>query len=103
MVVCFGALDDLDIYRVQDYMTEAGWSLNTLQHPASLHICVTLNVVPHVDMFLRDVKKAVERVREEGSAGKTKGTAGMYGLVGALPPGPIECTLNALTDLTLAP
>ena len=102
MVVCFGS-KELDIYRVQDMMSSLGWSLNSMQFPSSIHICVTLNIVPQVDHFLKDLRVAVAQVRKEGSTGRTKGTAGIYGTVGAAPAGAVEPTLKAFTDMTLAP
>ena len=79
MVVCFASSNpqELDIYRVQDYMS--GWTLNTLQSPACVHVCVTSHMVTRVDAFLQDLTKAVVRALAEGTAGKRKGTAGVYG------------------------
>jgi sphinganine-1-phosphate aldolase len=87
MVVCLGS-DEMDIYRIQDALTLAGWSLSSLQSPACIHLCVTLNVVPNIERLLRDLRKAVEQVRREGDKGSKKGTAGVYGTVGAIPKGP---------------
>ncbi|KAL7572499.1 hypothetical protein ACA910_000325 [Epithemia clementina (nom. ined.)] len=102
MVVCFGS-SEMDIYRVQDMMSKQGWTLNSMQFPAGIHICVTLNVVPQVSQFLKDLRLAVEQVRKEGSSGRQKGTAGIYGTVGAVPAGAVEPTLKAFTDMTLTP
>lgn len=43
MIVCVGPEpgEGLNIYSVADGMSKRGWSLNSLQNPASLHICVT--------------------------------------------------------------
>jgi len=114
MVVCFGAAaaseednrsqeDELCIYRVQDMMKNFGWALNAMQSPASVHICVTANVVPKVNELIRDLKVAVAQVKKEGASGRKKGTAGIYGTAGSVPAGAIEPTLRAFTDLTLAP
>jgi sphinganine-1-phosphate aldolase len=104
MVVCWGtSSDDLNIYRIYDVMSKLGWSLNSLQSPASIHVCVTLNMTGKVWAFLNDLKAATKRVRQEGKAGGEKGTAGIYGVVGVLPTGPIQCILNAFTDMTLTP
>jgi glutamate/tyrosine decarboxylase-like PLP-dependent enzyme len=40
-IVAFGS-DEVDVYRVLDAMTKRGWSLNGLQKPKAVHICVTL-------------------------------------------------------------
>ena len=102
MVVCFGS-KEFDVYRVQDMMSTKGWSLNSMQFPSSIHVCVTLNIVPHVSQLLKDLRVAVTQVRQEGSSGREKGTAGIYGTVGAVPAGAVEPTLNAFTDMALSP
>lgn len=102
VVVCI-ASDELDIYQILDCMSQAGWALNSLQNPTCIHICVTLNVAPKVDTFLRDLKLSVEQVRQIDSSSKKKGTAGVYGAVGSLPPGPVDHTLRLYTDVSLAP
>jgi glutamate/tyrosine decarboxylase-like PLP-dependent enzyme len=83
VVVCFGSADPsaLDIYRVSDSMSSMGWALNELQNPASIHICVTLNLCGEQasEDFLRDLRTAVAQVQSEGPAGRSKGTAGIYG------------------------
>jgi sphinganine-1-phosphate aldolase len=101
MVVCFGGTEQVDIYQVQDGMTARGWDLNSLQHPASIHICVTLNVATQCDAFLEDLQASVAQVMEEGPDTKKRGTAGIYGTVGSLPPGPVNHTLKAYLDTTL--
>ena len=105
MVVCFGATDGLDIYRIKDRMSQAyGWSLNDLQHPACVHLCVTLQVAPHAAEFVRDLRRSVEFVRGQTKEdGAKQGTAGIYGTVGSVPTGPVEHLLNIFTDETLAP
>ena len=105
MVVCFTAQNDDEfcIYRVQDMMKSKGWALNAMQKPASIHICITANVVPRISDLLRDLEIAVVEAKKEGTAGLKKGTAGIYGTVGSVPAGAILPTLRAFTDLTLAP
>lgn len=83
-VIAFSART-LDIYRVLDALSERGWSLNGLQHPASIHLCVAL---PHTqpgvaDRFLSDLRSAVDQVR--GSARSPGGLAPIYGLSGTFP------------------
>jgi len=102
MVVCFGAEDDLDIYAICSKMGKKGWTLNELQNPASLHVCVTLNVVSNADVFVRELKEAVDEVQLQ-SKGKKKGSAGIYGMTGGVPKGPIDAILNEFVDITLAP
>jgi sphinganine-1-phosphate aldolase len=87
MVVCVGS-DEMDIYRVKDALTTAGWSLSSLQSPACIHICVTLNSAPNMERLLQDLREAVAKVRSEGDKGSKNGTAGVYGTVGSIPGGP---------------
>lgn len=102
MIVCFGSnTPDLNIYRVNDAMIEKGWSLNALQKPASLHLCVTLRTVPKVDQFLRDLRACVDTLMSETKDKQhthDDGTAAMYGKAGALPAGPLNAVLTAYMD-----
>ncbi len=77
--------DELDIYRVMDFMTHRRWNLNGLHRPACVHLCVTLrHTQPGVaERFAADLRDAVEHVRSE-PAGKG-GMAPIYGLAGSLP------------------
>eukprot|EP00546_Thalassionema_frauenfeldii_P014635 CAMPEP_0178928910 /NCGR_PEP_ID=MMETSP0786-20121207/20219_1 /TAXON_ID=186022 /ORGANISM="Thalassionema frauenfeldii, Strain CCMP 1798" /LENGTH=541 /DNA_ID=CAMNT_0020604933 /DNA_START=378 /DNA_END=2003 /DNA_ORIENTATION=- len=99
MVVCF-ASDTLDIYRIGDCMEKRGWSLNALQHPASVHICVTLNTVRCVDQFLEDLKASTAQAREEGANKCKEGTAAIYGTASRLPQA-VKDLLRIYTDMTM--
>jgi sphinganine-1-phosphate aldolase len=83
-VIAF-ASDVLNIYKVMDYMSARHWSLNGLQKPPAVHLCVTLrHTEPGVaDRFLEDLSAAVKHVRshpdEEGEM------APVYGMAGSLP------------------
>ncbi|CAM6091569.1 unnamed protein product [Calypogeia fissa] len=82
-VVAFGS-NEVDVYKVNDVMTSRGWSLNALQRPASIHICVTLQHVEVVDEFLEDLADAVKTVRE--NPGKFEdGMAPIYGAAAKMP------------------
>jgi glutamate/tyrosine decarboxylase-like PLP-dependent enzyme len=83
-VVAFGS-QDLDIYKIMDYMTERKWSLNGLHKPPCIHICVTLiHTQPGVaERFISDLKSAVEFVRSHQEV--KGGMAPMYGLAATLP------------------
>ena len=48
-------------------MSKRGWSLNTLQRPSCIHLCVTLQTVPHADKFVAELKSVVEEVKLEGN------------------------------------
>ncbi|KAJ4961854.1 hypothetical protein NE237_021764 [Protea cynaroides] len=82
-IVAFGS-NDLDIFEVNDIMSSRGWHLNALQRPNSIHICVTLQHVPVVDDFLRDLRESVRTVKE--NPGPIKGgLAPIYGAAGRVP------------------
>jgi sphinganine-1-phosphate aldolase len=102
MIVCFTS-DEMNIYSIGDVMTRKGWCLNDLQLPACIHLCVTLNVVPHVDTFLQELEESVTEVRAQGPVVKKKGNAKVYGMVGSVPEGPVNQILRIFTDLTLTP
>jgi len=74
------ASDTLDIYAIMDYMTEKKWSLNGLQLPPALHICVTLRhtQLGLAERFLGNLRAAVEHVKANPGAGGEMGP--VYGL-----------------------
>ena len=75
----------VDIYRVMDFMSEKGWSLNALHKPSSVHICVTLRHTQHgvAKRFVEDLKSAVEYVKQNPNE---KGSmAPVYGMAAKLP------------------
>lgn len=104
MVCCFASDDEnIDIYEVGDEMSELGWSLNSLQNPASIHICVTLNTVSHVTKLLQDLEKSVIKcIRHKEENRHNGGTAAMYGMTGTLPKGPVNELVNVYTDINLS-
>ena len=55
MVVSFGS-KTLNVLRLSDLMSKKGWSLNALQHPVSVHICVTIRHVGKAQRFLNDLE-----------------------------------------------
>lgn len=83
-VVAFASTEDgLSIYDVLDRMGRRGWSLNGLQDPACVHLCVTLRhtqpgVVEH---FLADLAASVEEARAEPGGGLM---APVYGMAGSI-------------------
>lgn len=68
-VVAF-ASDELDVYAVMDQMSARGWSLNGLQNPPAVHICVTLrHAQPGVAArFGADLEASVDAVRKAPGA-----------------------------------
>jgi len=103
MVVCFGSTK-FNIYRLGDAMTKKGWSLNSLQNPACIHICVTLKTVQFVDLFLHELKECMDIIIAEGNTNiKLEGNAAIYGLAGSVPKGPVKELLKCYTDVVLTP
>ncbi len=74
----------VDVYRVLDEMTARGWSLNGLQKPAAVHLCVTLrHTQPGVaERFAEDLRASVEAAKGAPVEG---GMAPVYGLASSLP------------------
>ena len=103
IVVCFGS-DEFNIYKVKDSLSRMGWSLNPLQSPPSINICVTENLVMVLDEFLSDLRSAVDEAKDEVSMQKkTKGTEAIYETAKMLPSGPVEYAMCKFIDATLVP
>ena len=99
----------LNVYSIADKMSEKGWSINSLQKPAAVHICVTY---PHTQpgvakRFLLDLRQTVEDMMAELKAGKkgtmknAGGSAPIYGMTAALPKGPVNQMLCSYVDVVL--
>ncbi|KAK4763637.1 hypothetical protein SAY87_013075 [Trapa incisa] len=82
-IVAFGS-NVLDIFEVNDAMSSKGWHLNALQRPNSIHICVTLQHVPVVDDFIKDLQESVQTVKANPGP-KDGGLAPIYGAAGRMP------------------
>jgi glutamate/tyrosine decarboxylase-like PLP-dependent enzyme len=102
-VIAF-ASDELDIYRVMDFMAKRHWNLNGLHKPACVHLALTLrHTQPGVaDRFVADLRDAVDHVRshpdEEG------GMAPVYGLAANIPVrGAVGDLLSAYLDVLYEP
>jgi sphinganine-1-phosphate aldolase len=76
---------ELDVYRILDGMTARRWSLNALQRPPAVHLCVTLRHARPgvVERFLSDLAASAAEVRR--SPGGGGGMAPVYGMAGTLP------------------
>ena len=88
MVIAFETntqVSKIDIYQVMDFLSHRGWSLNPLQFPASIHLCVTLNTATDekANEFIQDMKDAVKEVSTHPE--NVKGSAPMYGLAISIP------------------
>ncbi|DBA04060.1 TPA: hypothetical protein N0F65_009407 [Lagenidium giganteum] len=99
MVVCFGSTE-FNILKVSDQMTKKGWSLNALQHPASVHICVTVRHIGRGKQFLNDLRESVLAVQKDPN-GKLDGGSAIYGMASSMPAGPVDDILRIYTDVTL--
>ncbi|KAL2519731.1 Sphingosine-1-phosphate lyase [Abeliophyllum distichum] len=82
-IVAFGS-DVVDIFEVNDIMSSKGWHLNALQRPNSIHICVTLQHVPVIEDFLKDLKDSVQTVKANPGP-ISGGLAPIYGAAGKIP------------------
>ncbi|XXG41559.1 hypothetical protein AAC387_Pa01g1998 [Persea americana] len=82
-IVAFGS-NIVDIFEVNDLMSSKGWHLNALQKPNSIHICVTLQHVPVVIDFIRDLRESVNTVKENPGP-ISGGLAPIYGAAGKMP------------------
>jgi len=85
---CVVAIDsvEFDIYRVSDAMAKKGWSLNALQFPSSIHLCVTY-LHSHEGVakrFVEDVREIVAEIllNPKADAG---GSAAIYGMSQSIP------------------
>jgi glutamate/tyrosine decarboxylase-like PLP-dependent enzyme len=94
------AADELDIYKVMDYMAQRKWSLNGLHKPSCVHLCVTLRHTQTgvAQRFLDDLKAAVDYVKENPDM---KGEmAPVYGMAATLPfRGVVSDLLKAYMDI----
>jgi glutamate/tyrosine decarboxylase-like PLP-dependent enzyme len=102
-VVAFES-QSVDLYRVLDAMAKRGWSLNPLQRPVALHLCVTLrHAQPMVaERFLADLRESVEEVRHGPEV--KGGMAPVYGMAATLPfRGVVGELLRGYLDLLYEP
>ena len=102
-VIAFTA-DGADIYRVHEHMTRRGWSLNALQRPAAVHLCVTLrHTEPGVaERFLADLRASVAEAQSEPAGGL--GAVPVYGLAATIPfRGMVRDLLKRYIDLLYRP
>ncbi|TMW56404.1 hypothetical protein Poli38472_006414 [Pythium oligandrum] len=99
MVVCFAGVG-LNILKVSDEMAKKGWSLNALQHPASVHMCVTVRQIGKAKKFLSDLETSVKTVKSDPN-GALEGGSAIYGMASSMPAGPVDDILRIYTDVTL--
>lgn len=91
--------DKFNVYALADRMKKMGWTLSTLQNPAALHVCVTMNHTKAgvVDDFLRDLSSACEDLVANPGLQQTR-TAAIYGMASAVPD---KCLVEEVSYLYL--
>jgi glutamate/tyrosine decarboxylase-like PLP-dependent enzyme len=72
--------DEVNIWGVLDEMSKRGWSLNGLQDPPAMHLCVTLRHCQPgvVERFAADLAECVQYLRDHPEAGTD--LAPVYGM-----------------------
>jgi sphinganine-1-phosphate aldolase len=99
MIVCIAGTPGCNVYSVGDQMHKKGWSLNALQHPPCVHLCLTVAHVGHHQEFLQDLEVCVMEVKK--CPDDKAGNAAIYGMTSALPPGPVNELLKVYNDVVL--
>ena len=80
----------INCYSLCDALKDIrGWDLATLQRPASVHLALTLPTSENADVFVADLQRAVQRVRDD-PAKYSGGTAGIYGTASKMPASFVE-------------
>jgi sphinganine-1-phosphate aldolase len=105
-VVAFAAANPrrLNIYCLNDLLTQRGWHLNALQAPPALHFCFTAQHVNVVPALVADMVEAVSALKANPKGLGAEGSAPLYGLAGVSPDrGLIGEFLVAFQDAMLAP
>jgi len=74
----------LNIYKISDAMKKRDWNLNTLQRPASIHICCTYMHRDVSAKFVGDLQSSVQEILDFPDKYKS-GSAALYGMAGSLP------------------
>jgi len=84
-VIAFGS-DKFNIYRLSDALHKRGWSLNVLQFPTCIHMCVTIMHTAEgvVEAFIKEVRECTDIIMQDPTA-EAVGKAAIYGLSQAIP------------------
>ncbi|CAJ1923922.1 unnamed protein product [Cylindrotheca closterium] len=98
--------EDLNVYKIKDVLSELGWSVNPLQNPPGLNVCITANL--NANEFLECLKLAVDRVRNETTRkgiddSATGATAALYRAAETLPESTIQFSMHRFVDASLTP
>ena len=93
--------ETLNIYRIMDIMGEKKWSLNGLQNPAGVHICLTHRHTQAglAEKFIADLNDAVAEVKADPDK-ETDGVGRLYGMSANIPiKGVMDAFLKRYMDL----
>ncbi len=74
----------VNIYAVGDIMEERGWHIDRLPNPPALHAMVSAAHSDVADVYINDLKEAVEEVKRNPERAES-GSAPMYGLMAKMP------------------
>merc|ERR1711988_1996352 len=74
----------LNIFSVMEGMSKRGWSLNAMQKPNSLHLCLTGRHVGKAEEFLADFHDAIAEAKSNPKL-SDEGAAPIYGLAYGMP------------------
>jgi len=76
--------EKLNIFQLGDVLDEKGWHLDRIQFPSALHMMVNPYHAKIIDLFLKDLKDAVNIVLKNPEE-IAQGEAAMYGMIASLP------------------
>lgn len=105
-VVAFAAVKpkQLNVYCLNDLMTQRGWHLNALQRPAALHFCFTAQHASVVPSLVADLRSCLDALAQNPQGLGKEGSAPLYGLAGVSPDrGLVGEFLVCFQDAMLAP
>eukprot|EP00484_Ammonia_sp_Unknown_P026714 CAMPEP_0197038340 /NCGR_PEP_ID=MMETSP1384-20130603/15291_1 /TAXON_ID=29189 /ORGANISM="Ammonia sp." /LENGTH=564 /DNA_ID=CAMNT_0042468755 /DNA_START=75 /DNA_END=1769 /DNA_ORIENTATION=+ len=74
----------VDIFKVQDAMSERGWAFNQCQNPNCIHFCFTVANCKEPERFVAELKESVKEVVKHPEKFKST-SAAMYGAVLQIP------------------
>jgi sphinganine-1-phosphate aldolase len=69
----------VDIYVLNDILSEMGWHLSVLHSPPAVHMCITSLNIQSLKALAEDVRLAVKRIKS-GKYDSKKGKAPIYGM-----------------------
>jgi len=76
------------IYLLYQYLTDQGWSLNSLQFPPSFHLCLTsIHCQQSEDLgklFIQKIKDGIQHIKDNPNI-KASGMASIYGTSQSIP------------------